>query len=261
MDAGLPHLTSPGQPRGSERSGHLSWATQHSHRARAGCLWASCQGPLPFLSETAVYWREETVPHLTPACSSGLSLQALGPCSGWTRSRPKPPGWALPGRGAAPSWATSGCRRLSCQGPSVCVELGPAPGRLARQLATFPRAFTGSDFCCRQQPPAGTTGLRRVGGTRPIAPLVSLRAYVLGSLRAPTGQQGYLEPTLPCTACKRLPGPERSTRLGSSCVALGKSLTVSGPLHPCPPQRAAGTGRDLQTLRLPEGAERRGLSP
>ena len=142
----------------------------------------------------------------------------------------------------------------------MCVELGPAPGRLARQLAIFPGAFTGSDFCCHQQPPAGTTGLRRRDGTRPTPPLAALWAYVLGSPASPTRLQGYLEPVLLSTACKRLPGPERSTGLGSSCVALGKSLSLwASP--PLPAPETCGTGRDLQTLRLPEGAEQRGLSP
>ena len=154
-------------------------------------------------------------------------LEALAcPCRPWARAVAVQGHGQTPGRGAAPSWATSGCCHLSCQGPSVCVELGLAPGRLARQLAIFPGAFTGSDFCRRQQPPAGTTGLRRGGGTRPTPPLVSLWVYVLGSPRSPTRQQDYLEPVLLSTACKRLPGPERSAGLGSSCVALGKSLSL-----------------------------------
>ena len=101
VDAGLPHLTSPGRPRGSERSGHLSWATHYSHKARAGPLWASCQGPLLSLLD-AVHRCEETVPHLTPACSPGLSLQALAPCSGWTRLWLFPLGGRFPAVGRPP---------------------------------------------------------------------------------------------------------------------------------------------------------------
>lgn len=57
----------------------------------------AAKGPCPFSPRQQCAGVRKPSP--TPACNSGLSLQALGPCSGWTRSRPKPPamGWPPPG--------------------------------------------------------------------------------------------------------------------------------------------------------------------
>lgn len=108
---GFPTLYRQGRreaPRGQDTYGR----TRSTHRKFGLDLSGpAAKGPCPFSPRQQ--WAGVRKPSPTLACSSA----GPGPVQWLDKVTAE-----APSHGVAPSWAMSGCRRLSCQGPSMCVS-------------------------------------------------------------------------------------------------------------------------------------------